>query len=158
MARRALPAALAFAAVVADLGARHGWALAFLLLAIPAAFAHALGCYGDALEGRCGGLRPLIAALAAVLLVVSAALRSPAVVGGVPHLAVSAAVLAVMLYVAMSLGASALGAVERLVVERASAAAEWTVRLEGIPAGSADDVDDRRGRVDEPAANVDAYA
>ena len=105
MARRALPAAFAFAAVVADLVARHGWALAFLLLAIPAAFALALGCYGDALEGRCGGLRPLLAGLAAVLLVLSAALRSPAVVGGVPHLAVSAAVLAFVLYVAIAVGA-----------------------------------------------------
>jgi hypothetical protein len=93
------------AAVVADLVARHGWALAFLLLAIPAAFALALGCYGDALEARCGGLRPLLAGLAAVLLVLSAALRSPAVVGGVPHLAVSAAVLALVLYVAAAVGA-----------------------------------------------------
>jgi len=104
---------LALAAVVADLVGRHGWALAFLLLAIPAAFALALACYGDALEARCGGVRPLLAALAAVLLVVSAALRSPAVVGGVPHLSVSAAVFALVLYVAIAVGA--LVPIERLV-------------------------------------------
>lgn len=110
MARRALPAALALAAVVADLASSHGVALAFLLLAIPAAFALALACYGDALEARCGGLRPLLAALAAVLLVASAALRSPAVVGGVPHLAISSAAFACVFYAAIAVGALLPGA------------------------------------------------
>jgi hypothetical protein len=104
MARRVVPAALALAAVFADLAGSHGLALALLLFAIPAAFAFALACYGDALEARCGGLRPLLAGLAALLLVVSAALRSPAVVGGVPQLAVSAAVLSLALYGAIALG------------------------------------------------------
>jgi hypothetical protein len=104
MARRAFPAALAFAAVISDLAGSHGLALAFLLFAIPAAFAVALACYGDALEARCGGLRPLLAGLAALLLVFSAALRSPAVVGGVPQLAVSAAVLSLALYGAIAVG------------------------------------------------------
>ena len=105
MARRALPAALAFGAVIADLAGRHGWALALLMVAVPAAFVLALACYGDALEARCGGLRPLLAGVAAVLVVLSAALRSPAVVGGVPHLAVSSAAFAVVLYAAIAVGA-----------------------------------------------------
>jgi len=105
MARRALPALLALIAFVADLSGRHGLALGFVLASIPAAFALALECYGDALEARCGGLRPLSAAGGLALLVLSAALRSPAVVGGVPHLAVSAVVLALLLYAGALLGA-----------------------------------------------------
>lgn len=105
MARRALPALLALIALVADLAGAHGVALAFVLAAIPAAFALALECYGDALEARCGGIRPLLAGGGLVLLVLSAALRSPAVVGGVPRLAVSAVVLSLLLYAAALLGA-----------------------------------------------------
>ena len=105
MARRALPALLALIAFVADLSGSHGVALGFVLAAIPAAFSLALECYGDALEARCGGLRPLSAGGGVVLLVLSAALRSPAVVGGVPHLAVSAVVLALLLYTGAFLGA-----------------------------------------------------
>ena len=105
MARRALPALLALIALVADLEGAHGVALAFVLAAIPAAFALALECYGDALEARCGGLRPLLAGGGLVLLVLSAALRSPAVVGGVPRLAVSAVVACLLLYGAALLGA-----------------------------------------------------
>jgi hypothetical protein len=98
VARRALPALLALIALVADLSGSHGVALAFVLAAIPAAFALMLECYGDALEARCGGLRPLFAAGGLGLLVLSAALRSPAVVGGVPRLAVSAIVFCLLLY------------------------------------------------------------
>jgi hypothetical protein len=105
MVRRALPALLVFAALVSDLDGSHGVALASLFLAIPAAFALALDCYGDVLEARCGGVRPVLAGVAVFLLVLSAALRSPAVVGGVPHLAVSALVLTLVLYAAMSVGA-----------------------------------------------------
>jgi hypothetical protein len=105
MARRALPALLALIAFVADLAGAHGVAFAFVLAAIPAAFVLALECYGDALEARCGGVRPLLAAGGVVLLVLSAALRSPAVVGGVPRLAVSAVVLCLLLYAAALLGA-----------------------------------------------------
>jgi hypothetical protein len=105
MARRALPALLALIAFVADLAGAHGVALAFVLCAIPAAFALALECYGDALEARCSGMRPLLAGGGLVLLVLSAALRSPAVVGGVPRLAVSAVVLCLLLYAAALLGA-----------------------------------------------------
>jgi hypothetical protein len=105
MARRALPALLALITVVADLSGSHGAALGFVLAAIPAAFVLALDCYGDALEARCGGLRPLAAGVCVGLLVLSAALRSPAVVGGVPRVAVSAVVLALVLYAAAAAGA-----------------------------------------------------
>jgi hypothetical protein len=104
MARRALPALLALIALLADLFGNHGVALGFVLAAIPAAFVLALDWYGDALEARCGGLKPLVGGAGIVLLVLSAALRSPAVVGGVPHLAISAVVLCLLLYGAASLG------------------------------------------------------
>jgi hypothetical protein len=105
MARRALPALLALIALVADVSGSHGVALVFLLASIPAAFALALECYGDALESRCGGVRPLVAVGGLGLLVLSAALRSPAVVGGVPRLAVSAIVLCLLLYAGALVGA-----------------------------------------------------
>jgi hypothetical protein len=105
MSRRLLPALLILAAVLSDTGGSHGLALVFLLMAIPAAFTLALDCYGDALEARCSVLRPILAGLAVLLLVLSAALRSPAVVGGVPQFAVSSLVLVLMLYAAISVGA-----------------------------------------------------
>jgi hypothetical protein len=107
MARRLLPAILVFAALVSDLAGGHGFALALLLLAIPAAFVLALDCFGDLLESRCGGARPVLAGLAVFLLVLSAALRSPAVVGGVPQLAVSALAFALCLYAVVAVGAVA---------------------------------------------------
>jgi hypothetical protein len=102
---RVLPALLAVAALAADVSGNHGVALAFALAAIPAAFAFTLDCYGDALEARCTGLRPVVAGGALVCLVFSAALRSPAVVGGVPQLAVSALVIALLLYAAIAVAA-----------------------------------------------------
>jgi hypothetical protein len=105
VARRALPALLALIALIADLYGSHGVALGFLFASIPAAFALALECYGDALESRCGGGRPFAAFAGLALLVLSAALRSPAVVGGVPRLAVSAIVLCLLLYGGALLGA-----------------------------------------------------
>lgn len=105
MSRRLLPALLVGSALLSDLGGDHGLALVFLLCAIPAAFGLALDCYGDALESTCTLARPVLAGLAVGVLVVSAALRSPAVVGGVPHFAVSSLILALMLYGAVALGA-----------------------------------------------------
>jgi hypothetical protein len=105
MPRRLLPAILVLGALLSDLAGGHGLALAFLLLAIPAAFMLALDCYGDALEARCSLLRPISAGVSVFLLVVSAALRSPAVVGGVPPFAVSALVITLVLYAAISIGA-----------------------------------------------------
>jgi hypothetical protein len=100
MGRRAFPAALAFGALLADLSGHHELALTGLLFAIPASFALLLECYADALAAHCGLFRPLSAAVGLVLVVLSAALRSPAVVGGVPRLAVSALAVGAMLSVA----------------------------------------------------------
>jgi hypothetical protein len=102
MARRPLPAALAFVALVADLAGAHGFALAALLAAIPAAFVLALDCFGDLLHDTCGHARPLVAGGALFLLVLSATLRSPAVVGGVPRIAVSAIVFSLLLYAGLA--------------------------------------------------------
>jgi hypothetical protein len=102
---RVLPPLLILAALLADAGGSHGLALVLVLIAIPVAFALALGWYGDALETRCSLLRPILAGLSVALLVLSAALRSSAVVGGVPALAISALVLAFVLYGAVALGA-----------------------------------------------------
>jgi hypothetical protein len=116
MSRRLLPAVLVLAALLSDSSGAHRLALAFLLAGIPAAFVLALDCYGDVLEARCGSTRPILAGLALVLLVLSAALRSPAVIGGVPKLAVSALVITLVLYAAISVGAVLPG---RAVVESA---------------------------------------
>lgn len=105
MARRPLPALLVFTALLFDVGGGHGAALVLLLFGIPAAFMLVLDCYGDVLEGRCSGLRPALAALALFLVVLSAALRSPAVVGGLPRFALSALVLTLFLYAAVAVGA-----------------------------------------------------
>lgn len=102
---RAFPSLLVCAALIADSSGSHGIALALLLLAIPAGFVHALACFGDALEARCGLVRPVLAGVAVVLLVLSAALRSPAVVGGVPQFAVSSLVLVLLVYGALAVGA-----------------------------------------------------
>jgi hypothetical protein len=105
MARRVLPALLVFAAFLSDVGGSHGLALAFLLLGVPAAFALALECYGDRIDGRCGVSRPVWATLAVLLVVFSTALRSPAVAGGVPTLAVSTLVLVLTIYLVQALAA-----------------------------------------------------
>ena len=105
MPRRQLPVLLVLAALLSDSGGAHGLALVLLLLAIPAAFVLALDCYGDLLESRCSLVRPTLAALSLLLLVLSAALRSPAVIGGVPKFAVSALVVTLVLYAAISVGA-----------------------------------------------------
>ena len=105
MARRALPALLVFAAFLCDLGGDHGAALGLVLCAIPPAFVLALDCYGDVIEARCSRARPALGGISLFLVVLSAALRSPAVVGGAPQFAVSALVLTLLLYVALAAGA-----------------------------------------------------
>jgi hypothetical protein len=105
MACRVLPALLGLGAFVADVTGDHDVALVLVLAAIPAAFAFTLDCYGDALEARCSQLRPVLAGAALFVLVFSAALRSPAVVGGVPQLAVSALAIPLLLYAAIAVGA-----------------------------------------------------
>lgn len=113
MARRFLPGLLAFAALVCDVHGSHGWALGLLFVSIPAAFVLALDCYGDALDLRCTLVRPAVAALSLLLLVLSTALRSPAVVGGVPAVAVSSLVLVLLLYGVLALTAVRLTAPQR---------------------------------------------
>ncbi|MBA3734032.1 MAG: hypothetical protein H0W90_02360 [Actinobacteria bacterium] len=105
MSRRLLPALLVVSALLSDLGGDHGLALAILLCAIPAACVLALDCYADALGSSCSRARPVLAGVAVAVLVISAALRSPAVVGGVPHVAVSSLVLALLLYAGVAAGA-----------------------------------------------------
>jgi hypothetical protein len=105
MARRFLPPLLACVALVLDLQGNHRGAVVVLFLAIPAAFVLALDCFGDALESRCTLGRPILAGISLFLLVLSAALRSQAVVGGVPALAVSALVLSLLLYGVLALTA-----------------------------------------------------
>ena len=107
MARRTLPAVLAFAAFVADLSGAHGVALVALFGAIPAAFVLTLDCFADALQSRCTLIRPVVAGGGLLLRVISATLRSPAVVGGVPQLAVSAVVLSLLLYAGLAVAALA---------------------------------------------------
>ena len=117
MIPRPLPALLGLGALAADVTGAHGVALTLVLLAIPAAFVLMLDWYGDALEARCGLFRPVVAAGALLVLVLSAALRSPAVVGGVPQLAVSSLVVVQLLYA--SVAAAAFLRVERALPESA---------------------------------------
>ena len=94
MARRAVPAFLALCAFLADVGGAHSFALLVLFAAIPAGFALVVSAYGDTVEHGSGLRRPITAGLGLFLLVLSAALRSPAVVGGVPRVAITALALA----------------------------------------------------------------
>lgn len=105
MSRRLLPPVLVVAALLSDSSSAHGLALALLLLGIPAAFVLALDCYGDLLESRCSIIRPALAGLSLLLLVLSAALRSSAVIGAVPKFAVSSLVLVLLLYTVVLIGA-----------------------------------------------------
>jgi hypothetical protein len=80
MLRRALPALLAVAAVVADGRGAHGIAFDLLLGAVPFAAVAALVGFGEYLEDRArslAGLQALLWALVLVLIVVSCAARSP---------------------------------------------------------------------------------
>jgi hypothetical protein len=104
MARRPLPAALAFVAFVGDLAGAHGLALVALLAAIPAAFVLTLDCFADSLQSRCTLARPIVAGSGLLLLVMSATLRSPALVGGVPQISVSAVAFSLVLYAALAIG------------------------------------------------------
>jgi hypothetical protein len=126
MARRPLPAALAFAAFVADLSGAHGVALVALLGAIPAAFVLTLDCFADALQSRCTLKRPVVAGAGLLLLVMSATLRSPAVVGGVPQIAVSAVVFSLLLYAGLAVAA--------LVAALRSAQAPRVARVDAVEA------------------------
>ena len=81
MARRALPALLVLVAAFADARGAHGLAFYALLGAVPFAAVSALVGFGEYLEHRensVAGLQALLWTLAAGLLVLSCAARSPA--------------------------------------------------------------------------------
>jgi hypothetical protein len=98
MGSRLLAPGIALAALLGDLGGVHGLALWLVLLALPAAAAAAFVGVSDALEGL-GALRGVTASFALVLLVLGSAAREGAPRGaGVPTLAVSAVVMALICY------------------------------------------------------------
>jgi hypothetical protein len=104
MGSRLLPLSLALAALVCDLAGLHRLAFYVVLLAVVGAAAAAFVAVGDAIEGRGGFLRAASSALALALLVIGSAVRAEASVGGgLPTLAVSAIVLAVVAYVVPAL-------------------------------------------------------
>ena len=106
MAARSLPAALAFIAVLADARGRHELAYWLVVAAVPAAAAGALTLFGALAEvaprtDEEAELRVLttFAAIAAGLVVLAAAVRSPARLDvTVPALGTSALVAALSLY------------------------------------------------------------
>ena len=99
MGSRLLPLSFAAGALLADAAGVHRVAFYFVLLAIPGAAAAAFVGAGDALEGRHAWLRGVSTTLALALLVLGSAVRSNAPHGaGVPALAVSAIVAAVVAY------------------------------------------------------------
>ncbi len=110
MARRALPALLVLLAAFADARGAHGLAFNALLGAVPFTAVSALVGFGEYLEDRenaVAGLQALLWTLAAGLLVLSCAARSPATETHVlPPLGASAlvgclAVLAIKAFVAI---------------------------------------------------------
>lgn len=91
MARRAIPVGLVVAAAAADGAGAHELAFYALLLAVPAAAVVALDSFGELLDGARDHLHALLWTVALALIVVGAAVRSPAVTeGAVPALARSA--------------------------------------------------------------------
>lgn len=95
---RMLPVSLVVGAVLADGGGVHALGFWLVLLAIPAAAGEAFVAISDALDGKKAWLRAAIGTLATVLLVVGSAVREGAPQGKTPVLAVSAAIIALVLY------------------------------------------------------------
>ena len=86
MARRWLPLGLALLAAALDVSGSHGLAFHALLVAVPAAAVGAFGAFGELLDLRADDraetplyLLPLLSAMGLVLLVVTAAVRAPAI-------------------------------------------------------------------------------
>ena len=77
MLRRLAPLPLVLAAVAADVGGDRGLAFYALLLAIPAVVAAGLDRFGAALEGTGERRHAIVLTLVLVLVVLSAAVRSP---------------------------------------------------------------------------------
>jgi hypothetical protein len=99
MGSRLLSVSLAFAALLADGIGAHRLGYWLVLLAVPAAATAAfVGC-ADVLDGRRAWLRGVSASLALAFLVLACAVREGASQGrGVPALAISAVLGAVILY------------------------------------------------------------
>ena len=96
---RLVPLSVAVGALLADAAGAHRAAFYLVLLAIPGAAAAAFIGAGDALEGRGAWLRGISTTLALTLLVLGSAVRENAPRGaGVPALAVSSVVAAVVVY------------------------------------------------------------
>ena len=98
MLRRLLPLGPVLLVALADGAGAHRLAFYLLLLAVPAAVAASLTCFGEALDGRPeDGLQALLAALALLLVVAGAAVRAPYLTqGALPTAAVSALVAVVV--------------------------------------------------------------
>jgi hypothetical protein len=100
-----LPLSLALGALGADAAGLHRVASYVVLLAVVGAAAAAFVSAGNALEGNGSWLRAASPCVALLLLVLGSAVRANGAVGGhVPALAISTAVLAVLVYVAPVLG------------------------------------------------------
>jgi hypothetical protein len=99
MGSRLLPLALAAGALLADGVGLHRGASYLVLLAVVAAGAAAFVAVADVLEGKAAWTRGISASLALVLLLIGSAARAGAAAGAaVPHIALSAAVAAVLVY------------------------------------------------------------
>ncbi|HVS84461.1 MAG TPA: hypothetical protein VHD91_02385 [Gaiellaceae bacterium] len=99
MGSRLLPFGLALAALAAQAGGLDGVALYVGLLAVPAAAAAAFVAISDVLDERPALLRASTSGLALLFVVVSSAVRESAAQGaGIPALATSALVGALIVY------------------------------------------------------------
>lgn len=99
-----LPLTIAIGALAADSAGVHQVAFYLVLLAIPAAAGAALAAAGDLAEGRSVALRTIATAGALALLVLSSAARANAPVGGgVPAIAVSALLAALLAYASLGI-------------------------------------------------------
>jgi hypothetical protein len=108
MARRAIPVGLVIAAAAADGAGAHGLAFYALLLAVPAAAVAALEAFGHVLDGADEHLHALLWTVVLVLLVIGAAVRSPAVTeGAVPGLARSALLACLAIFCVQAVVAAA---------------------------------------------------
>jgi hypothetical protein len=119
MGSRLLPLSLAFGALLADAAGVHRLGFWLVLLAVPWAAAAAFVGIADALDGKSARLRAIGTTIALLLLLLGSAVRGNAPHGaGVPALAISAVLGAVLLY-----GLPALAWVLEPLVPRARRAA-----------------------------------
>jgi hypothetical protein len=107
MLRRLLPLGPILLVALADGAGAHRLAFYLLLLAVPAAVAASLTCFGEALEGGTDeGLQALLAVLVLAMVVAGAAARAPYLTqGSLPTSAVSALV-AILVLLGLQLAAA----------------------------------------------------